>query len=148
MVNGGETLHLGLETGISLNLHEIFNSDYLISLSANSTFIRSEYSADRYININNERINIKYNKLPYAPEFTFTGLFDVTAPFGLGLHFAATYVSSQFTDELNTIVPTPSGETGSGRRNEDPTGNGPAKTAPSAHAQAFPRPSAWVWPPS
>jgi len=112
LVNGGETMHLGLETGISLNLHEIFNSDYLISLSANSTFVRSEYSADRYININNERINIKYNKLPYAPEFTFTGLFDVTAPFGLGLHFATTYVSSQFTDELNTMEPAPSGETG------------------------------------
>jgi len=112
LVNGGETIHLGFETGISLKLHEIFNSDYLISLSANSTFVRSEYSADRFININNEKINIKYNKLPYAPEFTFTGLFDLTAPFGLGLHLAATYVNSQFTDELNTIVPAPSGETG------------------------------------
>jgi Fe(3+) dicitrate transport protein len=105
-------MHLGIEAGVHLNLHEIFNSKYLISLSANSTFANSEYSADRFIKINDERINIKYNKLPYAPEFTFTCLFDVTAPFGLGVHFAATYVSSQFTDELNTIQPLPSGETG------------------------------------
>jgi Fe(3+) dicitrate transport protein len=112
LVNGGETMHLGIEAGVHLNLHEIFNSKYLISLSANSTFANSEYSADRFIKINDERINIKYNKLPYAPEFTFTCLFDVTAPFGLGVHFAATYVSSQFTDELNTIQPLPSGETG------------------------------------
>jgi Fe(3+) dicitrate transport protein len=112
LVNGGETLHLGLETVIRLNFHEIFKSDYLISFAVNSTFVNSEYSADRFININNERINIKYNRLPYSPDFTFTGLIDFSAPFGAGVHFAASYVNYQFTDELNTIEPAPSGETG------------------------------------
>jgi Fe(3+) dicitrate transport protein len=112
LVNGGETLHLGVEAGFKLNFHKIFRSDYLISLSANSTFVNSEYTGDRFITINDERINIKYNRLPYAPKFTFTGLLDVTTPVSLGFYLAATYVSSQFTDELNTIEPAPSGETG------------------------------------
>ena len=112
LVNGGETLHMGIETGFRLDLHRIINSDYLISISANSTFVKSNYSSDRFIKVNNETINIKNNTLPYAPHYTFTGLFDVYAPFGLGIYFSATYISSQFTDELNTIDPLPNGETG------------------------------------
>ncbi len=112
LVNGGETLHLGFETGIQLNINEIFNSEYLITLSANTTFIKSKYNADRFITIDNNKINIKNNKLPYAPEFSFTGLIDVTAPFGIGLYLSGTYVGNQFTDELNSIEPSPSGETG------------------------------------
>lgn len=112
LVNGGKTIHMGIESGIRFDLHRVINSDYLISLSLNSTIVNSKYNADRFIKDNGESINIKNNKLPYSPELTFSGLFDVTAPFGLGLHFAATYVSTQFTDELNTIEPAPSGETG------------------------------------
>ena len=112
LVNGGKTLHMGIESGVRFDLHRVLNSDYLISLSINSTIVNSKYNADRFIKVNGEIINIKNNKLPYAPDFTFTGLIDITAPFGLGLHLAANYVSSQFTDELNTIEPAPSGETG------------------------------------
>ncbi|MGB5289092.1 MAG: TonB-dependent receptor, partial [Ignavibacteriaceae bacterium] len=54
----------------------------------------------------------KDNKLPYAPEFTFTGSLDFSTPFGLGFNLSATYVGEQFTDELNTIEAGPSGETG------------------------------------
>jgi Fe(3+) dicitrate transport protein len=81
-------------------------------LSISSTFVNSIYSANRFINDGSESINIKNNKLPYSPEVTLTGLFDISAPFGLVLHFAATYVSDQFTDEINSIEPSPSGETG------------------------------------
>jgi Fe(3+) dicitrate transport protein len=112
LVNGGKTIHMGIESSVLFDLHRAINSDYLISLSLNSTIVNSKYNADRFIKVNGESINIKNNKLPYSPEMTFSGLFDVTAPFGLGLHLAATYVSAQFTDELNTIEPIPSGETG------------------------------------
>jgi Fe(3+) dicitrate transport protein len=112
LVNGGETLHMGIETSFRFDLHKIFNSDYLISMSANSTYVRSKYSGDRFIKSSNNTINIKNNRLPYAPDFTFTGSFNVNTPMGLGIYFSATYISSQFTDELNTIDPLPNGETG------------------------------------
>jgi Fe(3+) dicitrate transport protein len=112
LVNGGETLHSGIEAAIRFDLHRVISSNYLISLSISSTFVNSIYSANRFINDGSESINIKNNKLPYSPEVTLTGLFDISAPFGLGLHFAATYVSDQFTDEINSIEPSPSGETG------------------------------------
>jgi Fe(3+) dicitrate transport protein len=41
-----------------------------------------------------------------------SGLLNFEAPFGFGLNFAATYISQQFTDELNTIDPASSGEIG------------------------------------
>ncbi|MDX1701600.1 MAG: TonB-dependent receptor, partial [Melioribacteraceae bacterium] len=112
LINGGRTLHTGIETGIRFDLHRLFNSNYIISLSMNSTFVNSKYNADRFIEVSTESINIKGNKLPYSPELMLTGLLNIEAPFGFGLHFATTYVSQQFTDELNTIDPSPSGEMG------------------------------------
>jgi len=112
LVNGGKTLHSGIEAAVRFDLHRAINSNYLISLSISSTYVNSIYSADRFINDGSESINIKNNKLPYSPEFTLTSIFDISAPFGLGLHFAATYVSDQFTDEINSMESSPSGETG------------------------------------
>jgi len=112
LVNGGETLHLGVESGLRFNFHELINSNYRISLSAYSTYVNSKYSNDRYVNINSEIVNINGNKLPYSPELTFTGSLELIVPSGLGFDVSATYVGTQFTDELNTIKPSPSGETG------------------------------------
>jgi Fe(3+) dicitrate transport protein len=112
LVNGGKTYHIGVESAVRFDLHRVLNSEYLISLSLNSTYVNSKYNADRFIAANGESINVQNKKLPYTPEWTFSALLDATAPFGLGLHFAATYVSTQFTDELNTIEASPSGETG------------------------------------
>jgi Fe(3+) dicitrate transport protein len=112
LVNGGQTLHTGIEAGIRFDLHRFFNSNYIISLSMNATFVNSKYNADRYIEANGESINIKENKLPYSPELMLTGLLNIETPIGLGLHFATTFVSDQFTDELNTVNPSSSGEIG------------------------------------
>ena len=112
LVNGGETMHVGAEAGIRFDLHQLLRTSYIISLSAYSTFVNSSYSNDRFITIAGETINIKDNKLPYAPEFTFTGSLDFNTPFGLGFNLSTTYVGEQFTDELNTIEAEPSGETG------------------------------------
>jgi Fe(3+) dicitrate transport protein len=112
LVNGGETLHIGAETGIRFDIHRLLRTSYIISLSAYSTYAKSTYSSDRFITVGSETINVKDNKLPYAPEFTFTGILDFNTPFGLGINFSATYVGEQFTDELNTIKSSPGGETG------------------------------------
>lgn len=112
LVNGGETMHIGVEAGIRFDIHQILRTNYIISLSAYSTYVNSTYSSDRFITVGSEPINVKDNKLPYAPEFTFTGSLDLSTPFGLGFNLSATYVGEQFTDELNTIEASPSGETG------------------------------------
>ncbi len=103
LVNGGETMHLGVEGGVRFELHKIIRTNYQLSLSAYSTFVNSTYSGDRFITINNQIVNINGNELPYAPDFTFTGAFELITQFGLGFDLSATYVEEQFTDELNTI---------------------------------------------
>ena len=112
LVNGGETMHLGAEVGIRFDMHQLLRTSYIISLSAYSTYVNSTYSNDRFITVGSETINVKDNKLPYAPDFTFTGALELAAPFGVGLDISATYVGEQFTDELNTAQASPSGETG------------------------------------
>ncbi|MBE0551217.1 MAG: TonB-dependent receptor plug domain-containing protein [Ignavibacterium sp.] len=112
LVNGGETMHFGAEAGIRFDIHQLLRTNYIISLSAYSTYVNSTYSNDRFITIGSETINVKDNKLPYAPDFTFTGVLELATQFGLSLDISATYVGEQFTDELNTIDASPSGETG------------------------------------
>jgi len=112
LINGGETLHLGIESGVKLAVDKIIHTAYGITLSANLTFSKSKYDADRFIAAGGERINIKGNKLPYAPEIYFSGLLDINSPFGLGVQLSGTYIGEQFTDQLNTAVPSPDGEIG------------------------------------
>lgn len=112
LVNGGETKHIGVEGGLRFDFHRIVKTNYSVVLSAFSTYVTSKYDNDRFITVQNESVNLKGNKLPYAPDFTFTGGFEITAPFGLGVNLSATYVGKQFTDELNSVEPSASGETG------------------------------------
>jgi Fe(3+) dicitrate transport protein len=111
-VNGGETLHMGLEAGAKLALDRFINSDYGIILGVNVTASKSTYDADRFISVDGERININGNKLPYAPEIYLSGSLDIMTPFGLGLQFSGTYIGEQFTDQLNTNIASPDGENG------------------------------------
>jgi len=112
LVNGGKTLHLGFETGVSLSVDRIINSDVKILLSTNLTISNAAYNADRFITAGNEIINIKDNRLPYAPEILLSGSLDLLIPFGLGFQISGTYTGKQFTDQLNTISPSADGEIG------------------------------------
>jgi Fe(3+) dicitrate transport protein len=112
LVNGGETMHIGIETGLRLFFDQLINTDYKIELNTNLTLSKSDYSADRFITLGEEKINIKGNKLPYAPELYLSAMLDLTAPFGLGFQIAGTYIGEQFTDELNTIAASPDGQIG------------------------------------
>jgi len=112
LVNGGETLHLGFESGVKFALDKLINSHYGISLSASLTYSRSKYDADRFITAGTEIINIKNNKLPYAPEIFLSGILDITSPSGIGIQISGNYFGEQFTDQLNTTEPSPDGETG------------------------------------
>ncbi len=111
-VNGGRTIHRGIETGVRFDIGKILNTDFGLQLSSNATFSKSEYNADRFIKSGNDLMNIKGYELPYAPKFYLSNTIDLQFQFGLGLSFSGTYVGKQFSDELNTVLPSPSGEIG------------------------------------
>ncbi len=112
-VNGGATRHAGLEAGFTFNLAPLVKLDkYTIMLDAAITYLDARFNSDRFIVGGGDTTNIRENVLPYAPKITLTSALTFEAPFGLGLRFTGTYIGKQFTDLLNTIIPTADGRVG------------------------------------
>ena len=112
LVNGGRTIHEGIELALNFNFGKLLNTNYGIFLDWNASFNNAEYNADRFIATSGKIVNIKGNSLPYAPEFLSSFSLSLQMPFGLEFHFSGTHVGEQFTDELNTINPSPDGQIG------------------------------------
>ncbi len=112
LVNGGRTLHTGIEISFLLNFSEIIDYKNIFSLSVSSTIGNSEYSSDRIVETGSEKINIKGNKLPYAPDFSASTVLTFNFSRAFGFTFNASYVGDQFSDELNTISPSADGTIG------------------------------------
>src|SRR3989339_44100 len=112
LVNGGATFHKGLELGVDLSLDNLFETRYSVFLDWNISYNHAKYDSDRFITVGSSQVNVKENKLPYAPEFLSSLLINLQTPFNFQLNFSGTFVGEQYTDELNTIIPSPDGQIG------------------------------------
>lgn len=112
LVNGGRTMHRGVEFSIMSDLGKAINFDNAITLSLNGTYSDAKFDSDRFLGTGENRININGNRLPYAPEYTVSAVLQYNSSFGIGANFASTYVSEQFTDELNTVKASADGTVG------------------------------------
>ena len=110
LANGGQTRHSGIEFAVNWNIGDMLASNHQFMLDLSSTYVRSLYSADRFIG--QDGTNVRGNLLPYSPEWTFWGGFTAELDFGLGFNINSTFVSSQFTDEINSILPSADGRNG------------------------------------
>lgn len=110
LANGGRTRHSGVELGLDMDFGILLKSKHNIRLDMATTYVDSRYSADRFLGP--EGTNVRGNKLPYAPEWTFWAGLNVELDFGLGFNFNSTFVGDQFTDELNTTIASANGRTG------------------------------------
>lgn len=93
LVNGGQTLHLGAESALTLGIGQAFKWPVNVDLNARYTFSRATYAAGAFDG----------NRLPYAPLHTTSLALDVEHKIGIGAEVAWTYVSDQFSDENNTV---------------------------------------------
>jgi Fe(3+) dicitrate transport protein len=112
LVNGGQTLHRGIETAVSFDMGKILGSRYGVLLQSNATYTQATFSADRFIPRGEERINIAGNRTPYSPTWLLNNSLALEAPFGMSLIITSNYASSQFADELNTVVASANGRIG------------------------------------
>jgi Fe(3+) dicitrate transport protein len=101
LVNGGRTLHKGIEGGFNLEIFQKHTSDIQLNLRANATYSNSKYNSDRFITEGSEVINVNNNTLPYAPEFYACAGIEVMHG-KISFLFNTTYTGKQFGDELNT----------------------------------------------
>lgn len=111
LVNGGETMHLGVETGVNLDFSSWLGG-YALKLDLNGTALQSTFEGDRFLTQGGEQVNIDGNFTPYAPQWLANGSLVFEAPFGWSVVLNGTYVAEQFSDELNTVAPTANGRTG------------------------------------
>ena len=113
LVNGGATRHIGIEAAFMYDIakHAGWNN-YKLAIEAAFTYQYVRYSNDRYVVQGSDTIDLKNNQLPYAPSIMANASVTLQTAFGLGLRFSGNYVGQQFTDELNTVLPTADGRIG------------------------------------
>lgn len=111
-VNGGRTLHKGIESSIIFDLSYIFKLPFDLTINSQATISNSIYSSDRFIDFNNSKYNILNNSLPYAPNLKWSSSINFNTNSGFSFELSSIYTGKQFTDQLNTIEPTPDGLVG------------------------------------
>jgi Fe(3+) dicitrate transport protein len=112
VVNGGETMHKGIEAGFKLDFGKIMDSKNSFTLETNLTLQDSYYSSDRFISLNGSAINVKNNTLPYAANVMLWNALGMNLLNGFGFKLAGNYIGKQFTDEQNSIAASANGRTG------------------------------------
>jgi Fe(3+) dicitrate transport protein len=104
LVNGGETLHQGIETSLRVNWNQLFGASVLVFTDA------------RYMHLSTARFTRNHlyggNRLPYAPWNSFSLLAGVRHPRGFGFQLDASYIGDQFADNRQTVVPSADGTVG------------------------------------
>ncbi len=104
LVNGGETLHQGIETNLRVDYGSLLGWT-----SALYTDVRFMHLADAKFTRNTL---FGGNRLPYAPENTFSFLVGFRQRQGFGVQLDATYVGDQFADNSQTVAPSADGTIG------------------------------------
>ncbi len=104
LANGGETLHQGLETSLRIHWNEWMKSPWVFYTDFRYTYLPTA----RFIN----NLLFQGNRLPYAPENTFSFLVGFRQGRGLGVQVDASYLGNQFGDNRNTFTPSPDGTVG------------------------------------
>ena len=110
LINGGRTIHAGIEGGVTLEVHKFVNlKQEKLFVNANYTYVKAEFSADRFPDA---ETNVRGNRTPYAPEHLINGSLTYESKYGFGARFTYVYISDQFTDIRNTVEPTANGRDG------------------------------------
>ena len=110
LVNGGETIHAGIEIGSLFEIHKMLNTKgEKIYVNLNYTHVISEFTGERYADT---LTNVAGNRTPYAPQHLLNGALTYESKTGLGARVSYTYVSEQFTDLRNTVTPSNNGRNG------------------------------------
>ncbi len=112
LINGGSTIHYGLEFGSTFELHDYLPAGHQLEIQVSTTVLQAQFDADRFIQQENDQINIRGNDTPYTPSLTGTGSFRYGWRGQLGIQWTSRYTGSQFTDEVNSVVPSANGRTG------------------------------------
>lgn len=114
LTNAGETLHQGLELSAQLETGTWLRSDHNVRFRAAYTALPdARFVGTRFSSVPGfQQVSVSGNRLPYAPEHMLTASVGYVHPAGLTGVIEAVSLSSQFGDDLETVVGTADGQRG------------------------------------
>jgi Fe(3+) dicitrate transport protein len=111
--NQGRTRHTGAEASASLDLGMLTGASYSLLVSGSYSITKAEFSAERVmLSSGGVEVDVKGNRLPYAPAHTAQFAADFMHPVGVGVRFDLVSVGSQFTDNFETVAGSANGRSG------------------------------------
>jgi Fe(3+) dicitrate transport protein len=104
LVNGGETLHQGVESSLRVNWDELFDSPVFVYTDVRHMYLPTAEFTN----------NALYDghRLPYALKNTFSFLLGVRQRKGFGFQLDMAYIADQFGDNNQTVLPSTDGTIG------------------------------------
>lgn len=114
LTNGGQTLHQGLEVGLTADSMQRLSGTHALYASTALTWLpTAEFTGTRFSRVSgSSTVSVSGNRLPYAPEGTATVTLGYRHRIGLDAQIEAQHVGDQFGDDLNTREATPDGQRG------------------------------------
>jgi Fe(3+) dicitrate transport protein len=115
LTSAGATRHRGLEVSLNGSLQEMG------VLQANDVYFRTaltwledaSYQGRRFSNVSGfGSTSVTGNRLPYAPEWQLSAALGYTHNQWLNAQIEGVFVGEQFTDDLNTVLPSANGQRG------------------------------------
>ena len=104
LVNGGETLHQGFESSLRVNWDQVVDSSLVVYTDLRHMYLgTAEFT-------NNELF--EGNRLPYAPNNTFSFILGVRQRQGFGFQIDVSHIGDQFGDNRETVAPSNDGTIG------------------------------------
>ena len=104
LINGGETLHEGLETSLRVDWGELARSPHAFYTDVRYTYLPTARFTRNAL--------FQGNRLPYAPENSVSILMGFRHRRAFGVQLAGTYVGNQFGDNNQTVFPSADGTVG------------------------------------
>jgi Fe(3+) dicitrate transport protein len=113
LANQGQTRHTGVESALGFDFGAMLRLPVSITSDLKHTYVRSHFSDDRFmLDPAGDTVNVRGNSLPYAPEHRWTTAFGIENRSGARLHLDGTHVTSQFSDNFETVAPSANGRRG------------------------------------
>ena len=111
LTNGGATRHYGLEFLFNVS-PDLSGLSFSPGWELGGTWNQARFSEDRFLSSGDEMVNVKDNKLPYAPEWSGFSRISLAHDSGFSGYVKATYTGRQYGDVLNRTEPTGNGREG------------------------------------
>jgi Fe(3+) dicitrate transport protein len=113
LANQGATRHRGVEASVLVDWGRVARLPIRVETGLGYTFVEADFSDDRFLERSpGDTVNIRGNRLPYAPRYLLSASLEVAWDDRLGLRLDGLRVGAQLADNFETRAPSPNGRNG------------------------------------